>query len=146
MDRRGRPGKLVSASANRTAQTTGKFRKRIYPILEKQMNDFQTLMQELKQLRERVDRLESEKSLASSEFQKLPPNSIVGKEYVAWRFGISVRAVERGEHGTDKLRISKKGEKLRFRKDTVDRHWQKISQPVAEKVASLRSSVRSVRR
>lgn len=106
------------------------------------------ILQEIAALRARVERLETGKAAAdlAVEFERLPAKSTVGKDYVAWRLGISVRAVERGEQGTDKLRISKKGGKLRFRKDTVDRYWQKISQPVAEKAASLRSSVHIRRR
>lgn len=72
-------------------------------------NDLQILMQKMSRLEAGVERLESEKS--ALEFDNLPADAMVGKEYAAWRLGLSIRAVTQGENGTKALRFSRPGEK-----------------------------------
>lgn len=70
-------------------------------------------------------------------FNELSPDAVVGKEYVAQRFGITTRAVQRGESGTDKIRrISNKP--MKFIKRDVDTVWAEKTKPAKQKAAEIR--------
>lgn len=102
------------------------------------------ILRRLEQLETEVAELKGDKS-AAEKFARLAPDETVGADYVAWRFGISLRAVRRGEHGTKNLRCSKKGETLRFKKRVVDAAWRERSKTPAERAAEERAKA-NVRR
>lgn len=78
-------------------------------------------------------------------WERLPPSATVGKEYVAYRFGCSVEAVQHGKAGTDKIpRLSRKP--LKFAKREVDAAWRSHTQPLAERAALLRAQAQPRRR
>lgn len=105
-------------------------------------------MERLAHLEAEVERLksaapnEAERALV---FERLPDSATVGKDYVAYRFGCSERAVVRGEAGTHRLkRISQRP--LKFIKREVDAAFREAMRPVAEKAAEARANARPVRR
>lgn len=89
---------------------------------------------------ERLERLFSE--------VHLPPEAIVGADYVAQMFACSVEAVVRGRFGTDKIpRVSNKP--VRFKKSDVHRILNTKIKPqktIAEKVDEAIRNARPVKR
>lgn len=94
------------------------------------------MIDEISKLNERVKKLEQIIESLSIQLLRVNHAEIVGKEYVAEKFGISQNAVIRGKNGTNKIpRISKPNEKMRFRKKDVDRVWATLNKSVQEKAA-----------
>lgn len=78
-------------------------------------------------------------------FERLPRDAPVGKDYVAYRFGCTMRAVVRGEAGTGAIRrISKKP--LKFIKREVDEAWRKHTKTPKEKAADAIANAKPRRR
>lgn len=105
-----------------------------------------TILERLKNLELEVERLKSEKKPEDlTYFESLPPTATVGKDYVAYRFGCSERAVMRGEAGTHRIRrVSRKP--LKFIKREVDAVWREQTKSVGEKAAEIRAEGRQIRR
>lgn len=106
------------------------------------MTDFELqLLQRIENLEDKVNQLQSGKSPVvetALRFDSLPPNTTVGKDYIAWRFGCSVDAVSKGRNGTDRIRfVSHKPKKAL--KSEVDRAFREYTKPVAQKVAENRA-------
>lgn len=99
---------------------------------------------DLQDLLRRMAQLEAEvESLKPVEF-RLPPDTIVGPEYVAKRRKVSVAAVRHGRNGTDKIpRISTRP--LRFYAGDADRVCSNLEKSTKE-IAAEESSRANVRR
>lgn len=100
------------------------------------MNVLEKILKRLEQVESELKSLKSAKSPAdtANDFERLPPTSTVGKDYVAYRFGCSEVAVQRGRAGTHKLRPFLKSEKpLLWIKSDVDRVWREHSKSPKEK-------------
>lgn len=96
---------------------------------------------------ERFERLEAEiralksaKSVAeeATEFERLPPTATVGKEYIAYRFGCSVRAVVRKEAGTHRIKLVSARPMKAIKRD-VDEAFRLYKQSPAERAAAARA-------
>lgn len=95
----------------------------------------ETILERLSFLEEEVMRLKTGKPAGG--FEDLPDSSVVGKDYVAYRFGITERAVQRGKGGTDKIRrVSNKP--MKFIKREVDAVWSEKTKTPKQKAAELR--------
>ena len=114
------------------------------------MNDFQkTVLKRLDDLEKTVEQLKSENLQANKalEFERLPENATVGKDYVAYRFKCSEEAVVRGRAGTHCLRPKLVCEKpLKWIKRDVDAAWRERSKPKQEKAAEAIAEAKPVRR
>jgi len=116
------------------------------------MTDFELkLLARIENLEVEVKRLKSEKKskLFTPEeiayFEALPPNATVTKDYVAFKFGCSERAVQRGEAGTHKIpRVSRKP--LKFIKREVDAAWREYRRTAKDKAAQERAKAKPVKR
>ena len=104
-----------------------------------------------KEILERLEALQRDMNdmrrrfVEQSPFEHLAADAVVGKDYVAWRFGCSVRAVKCGERGINKIpRVSNKP--LKFLKRNVDAAWVKANKPAAEKAAEFKQAARPIRR
>lgn len=110
------------------------------------MTEFEEIiLAELAALRAEVAKLTTGSPAASraAEFESLPASSTVGKDYVAWRFGCSERAVVRGEAGTGSIRrVGRKP--LKFIKKDVDAAWRDYTKTAKEIAAEIKG--RPVRR
>lgn len=105
------------------------------------MTEFEkTILERISYLESEVTRLKSEKSAAAdiaTQFERLPENATVGKDYVSFRFGCSEVAVMRGRAGTHLLRTKRVSAKpLKFIKRDVDAAWKKYSKPETEAAAA----------
>lgn len=103
------------------------------------MNDFERkVIEKLNDLCQRFDALKSETTISQvSYFENLPPDAVVGSDYVAYRFGCSESAVVRGRFETKKIpRLRKKP--LAFLKRNVDAVFNEINQSIEEKAAKFR--------
>lgn len=106
-------------------------------LLEKILDELQALRAEVAELRAGTAN--------AHPFELLSPDSIVEKDYVAWRFGCSERAVRAGEKGTDKIkRVSNKP--LKFIKSDVDAVFRKINKSTKDQAEYFRQTARPVRR
>lgn len=107
------------------------------------MTDFEeTILERLNFLEREVAQLKT--ANPAGEFDALPDESVVGKDYVAYRFGITERAVLRGEGGTHRIRrVSKKP--LKFIKSEVDKAWREKTKTPKEKAAALREKTKKRR-
>lgn len=92
---------------------------------------FKEMQKQLDALSREVAALRETKSAAA--FENLPSDAVVGKDYVAWKFGCSIRAILNGEAGTaDIPRFSKCP--LKFIKSKVDACFEnRKKQPVAKR-------------
>ena len=103
------------------------------------MTDFeQKILDELKNLRAEVTALRESSSIARiTYFENLPIDSIVGADFVAFKFNISEEAARRGRFGTDAIpRIRDKP--LGFRKRDVLAVFQSLNKSSAEKAEEYR--------
>lgn len=99
----------------------------------------ETILKRLDFLEREFARLKTGGANLGSEFEALPDSSVVGKDYVAFRFGITERAVLRGEAGTHRIRrVSKKP--LKFVKSEVDAVWRQKTKAPKKKAADLREN------
>lgn len=75
--------------------------------------------------------------LQATYFESLAPNSIVGSDYVAYRFGCSESAAIRGRFQTNLIpRFRQKP--IAFIKSDVDATFKQLTRPTAEKAAEIR--------
>ncbi len=103
------------------------------------MTEFEKkLLEEIQTLRAEVSALRSDYSISKvTYFENLPLDSIVGIDYVAFKFNISEDAARRGRFGTDAIpRIREKP--LAFRKRDVLAVFQNLNRSVADKAAEIR--------
>lgn len=107
------------------------------------MTEFEEkILERLGFIEEELKRLKTDKPAQA--FDDLPPGAVVGKDYVAWRFGITERAVQRGENGTNKIhRVSNKP--MKFIKREVDKVWAEMTKPVKQKAAEIRQNTKQRR-
>lgn len=110
------------------------------------MTEFeQTLLKRIESLEKEVKRLKSVQPAQIEYFENLPLDAVVGKEYVAWRFGCSLRAVQRGEQGTGSIRrVSNKP--LKFIKREVDAAFNRKNKPVKVLAAEFAAAGKPVRK
>ena len=107
------------------------------------MSEFEQILLELAELRQIVESLRSDYSIAQiTFFESLTPAAVVGVDYVAFRFHCSESAVVRGRFDTDKIpRLREKP--IAFIKRNVDAVWLNLNQPVHEKAAKYRHDTKN---
>jgi hypothetical protein len=112
------------------------------------MTEFERkVWEKLNHLENEVERLKSEKSAADKaiEFERLPDSAVVGKDYIAYRFGCSENSVMRREAGTNKIRrVSNKP--IKAIKREVDAAWREHTRPTKEKAVEARADARPIKR
>lgn len=111
------------------------------------MNDFEQILARLADLEKQVAQLKVERSAAEKavDYEALPLDSVVGKDYVAYRFGCSKRAVVRKEAGTGAIRrVSLKP--LKFIKRDVDAAFWAKTTPAKVLAAKFANDARPVRK
>lgn len=110
------------------------------------MTDFERLMLEkITAIEKSLAELKAGAELPDAQFEALPADAVVGKDYVAWRFGCSIRAVVRGEKGTGAIpRLSRKP--LTFVRRDVDAVWRDRVRSVKNVAAKVAADARPVRR
>lgn len=106
----------------------------------------QMILNELAALRGEVRELRRIQQSERHPFELLPDSAVVGKDYVAWKFGCSVRAVRCGEKGTKEIRrVSNRP--LKFIKREVDAAFNKIKGKTAKEIArELRQKAKPILR
>jgi hypothetical protein len=71
-------------------------------------------------------------------FESLPADAVVGKDYAAYRFGVSERAIKRGECGTACLNAKRlPGKLFKWIKRDVDAAFEKLTKPVVVAAAEF---------
>jgi hypothetical protein len=114
------------------------------------MGDFQEIvLKRLDDLEKTVEQLKSENSKANRaiEFERLPAGSIVGKDYVAYRFGTSEESVLRGRAGTHLLKSKRISERpLQWIKRDVDAIFSEYTKSIPEKAAEESVNAKPVKR
>lgn len=112
------------------------------------MSEFERqIWEKLTTLEKEVEQLKSERSAADQaiEFERLPGSAVVGVEYVAYRFGCSLRAAGRRENEIKAIPLASK-RPLGWIKSEVDAAWDKKNKPVSEKAADARAKAKPIRR
>lgn len=103
------------------------------------MTEFERkILNEIQNLRAEVAALRENSSIARiTYFENLPIDSIVGTDFVAYKFNISEEAARRGRYGTDAIpRIREKP--LAFRKRDVLAVFQNLNKSSSERAAEIR--------
>lgn len=105
----------------------------------------QLILHELAALRGEVRELRRMQASERHPFELLPDSAVVGKDYVAWRFGISERAVRCGEKGTKEIRrVSNRP--LKFIKRDVDAAFDKTKNAARDAAYKLRQNAKPIQR
>lgn len=78
-------------------------------------------------------------------FEALPANSTVGKDYISFRFGCSLRAVTRKEAGTRRIKLVSRKPIKAIKRD-VDAAFREHTKPASAKAAEARAKARTVKR
>ncbi|GEM_PF-6537243 len=98
--------------------------------------EYNILLQRVSQLERKVAALESGKTTtdAAIEFERLLADATVGKDYIAYRFGCSLRAVVRKLSGTHRIKLKSRKPILAIKRD-VDSAWREYNKPIPELAA-----------
>jgi hypothetical protein len=110
------------------------------------MSEFEQILAELAQLKCAFNELRSNFTISQTTyFENLPPDAVVGVDYVSYKFGCSQNAVVRGRFGTDKIpRFREKP--IAYIKRNVDSVFGEFNKSVSEIAAEYRHKSKTGKR